>query len=191
MNMNENQPDMDSLRNLAKLELDAEKTENARSVLRDITDISDAICRNLGSKVIVEALSELMKKKVDIISARYSSLESKFNSAVNELNRKATFRPVTEYDKNNNTMLKNPVGSSFYKADKERNDEFLKRLFDEGKNINGFDEMDDSEKALAVLEKEMKESSNKETLNKFETKLKELNPPKKNKSKNGSKKEKK
>jgi hypothetical protein len=189
--MNENQPDMDSLRNLAKLELNAEKMENAHSILRDLTDISDAICKNLGSKVIVEALSELMKKKVDIISARYSSLESKFNSAVNELNRQATFRPVTEYDKNNNTMLKNPVGSSFYKADKERNDEFLKKLFDEGKDINGFDKMDDSEKALAILEKETKESSNKETLNKFETKLKELNPPKKNKSKKGSKKEKK
>ena len=163
MNMNENQPDMDSLRNLAKKELDVEKMENAHSVLRDMTDISDAICRNLGSKVIVEALAELLKKKVDIIFARYSNLESKFNSAVNELNRKAIFKPVSEYDKNNNTMLKNPVGSSFYKADKEMNDEFLKKLLDEGKNINGFDKMDDSDKALAVLEKEMKESSNKET----------------------------
>lgn len=163
---------MDSLRNLAKLELDAEKTENVYSVLRDITDISDAICKNLGSKVIVEALSELMKKKVKIISVRYSSLESKFNSAINELNRKATFRPVTEYDKNNNTMLKNPVGSSFYKADKERNDEFLKKLYEEGKDIKGFDEMNHSEKAFAILDKNITKLKNNEDQKKSENQAK-------------------
>lgn len=182
---------METFRKYAKAKLDIERSENENVLMREINELIFALKENSGKKTIVEALSEFLEKKIAIFAGRFEKVKSMLDAASNALLEKSRGCLATDYDRNTNTLANLPVGSLFNEADKKRNDEFLEKFFDNGKDIEGFDKMTDSDKAIAILKKEEESLKNEKNIEKFEKELKKSSV--KGNTKNGktSKKEKK